>query len=73
MCPHCHAPLTRVTDSRDKGGAQHRRRTCPTCGSRFVTFELTEAEYRRLANPPIRHVDKRKVADIIKALKDLVA
>ena len=40
-CPYCHAPDSRVTDSREVSGgsAIRRRRECPVCGRRFTTFE----------------------------------
>lgn len=74
MCPKCDGP-TRVVDSRDRGGAQRRRRVCPACGYRFNTFELDAVEYAKLAHAKvtIRQVDKVKVRAIIQALRDLVA
>ena len=73
MCPKCDA-ATRVYDSRDKGGTQHRRRVCCDCGFRFTTFELYADEYAKLthAKVTVRQVDKAKVRDIIQALKELV-
>jgi transcriptional repressor NrdR len=43
-CPYCHAPDSRVTDSREVSGgnAIRRRRECPACGRRFTTFERVE-------------------------------
>lgn len=40
-CPYCHAPDSRVTDSREisGGSAIRRRRECPSCLRRFTTFE----------------------------------
>ena len=40
-CPYCHAPDSRVTDSREVSGGSsiRRRRECPACGRRFTTFE----------------------------------
>lgn len=44
-CPLCTADDTRVIDSRsaDDGRAIRRRRSCPTCGHRFTTFERAAA------------------------------
>lgn len=43
-CPRCHAPDTRVLDSRptDEGTAIRRRRECQVCGERFTTREKVE-------------------------------
>jgi transcriptional repressor NrdR len=43
-CPYCHAPDSRVTDSREVSGgsAIRRRRECAACGRRFTTFERVE-------------------------------
>lgn len=43
-CPYCHAPDSRVTDSREvSGGASiRRRRECAVCNRRFTTFERVE-------------------------------
>lgn len=43
-CPYCHAPDSRVTDSREVSGGSsiRRRRECPVCGRRFTTFERVE-------------------------------
>jgi transcriptional repressor NrdR len=43
-CPYCHAPDSRVTDSREVSGgsAIRRRRECASCGRRFTTFERVE-------------------------------
>jgi transcriptional repressor NrdR len=43
-CPYCESQKTKVIDSRavDEGGAIRRRRCCPSCGSRFTTFERRE-------------------------------
>lgn len=41
QCPLCQTEDTRVVDSRpaDGGTAIRRRRSCPTCGHRFTTYE----------------------------------
>ena len=43
-CPYCHAPDSRVTDSREVSGgsAIRRRRECAACNRRFTTFERVE-------------------------------
>jgi len=43
-CPFCHAPDSRVVDSRElSGGASiRRRRECARCGRRFTTYERVE-------------------------------
>ncbi|PZO86987.1 MAG: transcriptional regulator NrdR [Micavibrio aeruginosavorus] len=40
-CPFCGHEETQVKDSRpsDDGGSIRRRRSCPSCGGRFTTFE----------------------------------
>jgi transcriptional repressor NrdR len=38
-CPYCGFFESRVTDSRDQGGAIHRRRRCERCHQRFSTVE----------------------------------
>lgn len=44
-CPACEARDTRVVDSRDLDDAStiRRRRECPSCGTRFTTYERIEA------------------------------
>lgn len=39
LCPFCSFPNTSVKDSRIIDGAIKRRRSCPSCLSRFTTFE----------------------------------
>jgi len=41
-CPHCGAPDSRVTDSRDTGEEIRRRRECAKCGVRFTTYERVQ-------------------------------
>jgi len=43
-CPYCHAPDSRVTDSREVHGGEsiRRRRECPACLRRFTTYERVE-------------------------------
>jgi transcriptional repressor NrdR len=44
-CPQCGTRDTRVVDSRDLDDAQtiRRRRECPSCSTRFTTYERVEA------------------------------
>src|SRR4029453_9995410 len=44
-CPHCGTRDTRVVDSRDLDEATtiRRRRECPSCTTRFTTYERVEA------------------------------
>lgn len=44
-CPSCGQTETRVVDSRDQdeGATIRRRRECTACGTRFTTFERSEA------------------------------
>ena len=44
-CPQCGTRDTRVVDSRDldDGATIRRRRECPSCTSRFTTYERVEA------------------------------
>ncbi len=43
-CPHCAHTDTRVINSRSTNGGEsiRRRRSCPSCGGRFTTFEVVE-------------------------------
>ena len=43
-CPFCASADTQVKDSRpsDDNGAIRRRRSCPSCGGRFTTFERVQ-------------------------------
>ena len=43
-CPFCGSEDTQVKDSRpaDDGAAIRRRRSCPSCGARFTTFERVQ-------------------------------
>ena len=44
-CPQCSTRDTRVVDSRDldESATIRRRRECPSCGTRFTTYERIEA------------------------------
>ncbi len=43
-CPYCHAPDSKVIDSRpnEDNNSIRRRRECLTCGRRFTTYETVE-------------------------------
>ncbi|HEY0053213.1 MAG TPA: transcriptional regulator NrdR, partial [Caulobacteraceae bacterium] len=43
-CPFCASADTQVKDSRpsDDNAAIRRRRSCPSCGGRFTTFERVQ-------------------------------
>lgn len=49
-CPFCGADATRVVDSRlaAEGAQVRRRRECPSCASRFTTFEAAELVMPRI-------------------------
>jgi transcriptional repressor NrdR len=71
-CPFCHAPDSRVVDSRElSGGASiRRRRECAACGRRFTTYERVEAgglvvvkkDGRRQDFDPVKLRQKLRVA-----------
>ena len=46
VCPFCNAEDTAVIDSRrnTEGSSVRRRRKCPSCDSRFTTYEKSEIE-----------------------------
>ena len=46
VCPFCNTEDTAVIDSRknSEGTSVRRRRKCPSCNSRFTTYEKTEIE-----------------------------
>ncbi|MFL2648167.1 MAG: transcriptional repressor NrdR [Candidatus Actinomarinales bacterium] len=46
VCPFCNAEDTAVIDSRrnSEGSSIRRRRKCPSCDSRFTTYEKSEIE-----------------------------
>ena len=46
VCPFCNAKDTAVIDSRrnSEGSSIRRRRKCPSCDSRFTTYEKSEIE-----------------------------
>ena len=51
-CPFCREQDTKVVDSRlvNDGDAVRRRRSCPSCGERFNTFEYPELSMPKLIN-----------------------
>lgn len=57
LCPFCHAPDTRVIDSRlaDEDNQVRRRRECSICNERFTTYETAE-----LVLPQIIKRDQRR-------------
>ena len=68
-CPFCGHEDTQVKDSRptDDNSAIRRRRYCPSCGSRFTTFERSEsARIQVLKRDGSRQeFDRRKLASAI--------
>ncbi len=44
-CPKCKCTSSYVIDSRNEGTYIRRRRVCNKCGTRYSTFELSQAEY----------------------------
>lgn len=56
-CPFCHAPDTRVIDSRldDEDNRVRRRRECLLCNARYTTYEIAE-----LIMPQIIKRDQRR-------------
>lgn len=57
LCPFCHAPDTRVIDSRlaNEDNQVRRRRECAICNERFTTYETAE-----LILPQIIKRDQRR-------------
>ena len=47
-CPKCKCKDSYVIDTRDTGAYIRRRRVCNKCGTRYSTFELSNAEYLEL-------------------------
>lgn len=64
-CPHCGAPETRVTDSRDTGEEIRRRRECVQCGVRFTTYERIQ----RAALAVVKRDGRREEFDREKLLR----
>ena len=60
-CPFCREQDTKVVDSRlvNDGDAVRRRRSCPSCGERFNTFEYPELSMPKL----IKRDGSREVFD----------
>lgn len=71
-CPFCHAPDSRVIDSRELSGGDmiRRRRECVNCGRRFTTYERVEGaslvvvkkDGRRQDFDPVKLRQKLRVA-----------
>jgi transcriptional repressor NrdR len=90
-CPSCDSTKTRVVDSRltEPGDAVRRRRECEQCGSRFTTYERSEApavtvvkrdgarqqfDRQKLLRGLSRAANKRPVTDLqLEALADAIA
>jgi len=68
-CPFCGHEETQVKDSRpsDDGGSIRRRRSCPSCGGRFTTFE--RIQLRDLV--VIKSGDRRQPLDREKILRSM--
>ena len=62
-CPFCGHEDTQVKDSRptDDNSAIRRRRYCPSCGSRFTTFE--RVQLRELTVVKKKFITSSKVKD----------
>ncbi|PZQ45102.1 MAG: transcriptional regulator NrdR [Micavibrio aeruginosavorus] len=68
-CPFCGSEETQVKDSRpsDDGGSIRRRRSCPSCGGRFTTFE--RIQLRDLV--VVKSGDRRQPLDREKILRSM--
>jgi transcriptional repressor NrdR len=68
-CPYCHAPETKVTDSRlsMQGDEVRRRRHCTECEERFTTYERYELVMPRV----VKHDGSRENFDENKLKKGL--
>ncbi|MXP63269.1 transcriptional repressor NrdR [Roseomonas sp. M0104] len=69
-CPFCGSEDTQVKDSRpaDDGAAIRRRRSCPSCGARFTTFERVTLRELTVVKADERRVpfDRDKLARSIR-------
>lgn len=69
-CPFCGGEDTQVKDSRpaDDGAAIRRRRSCPSCGARFTTFERVTLRELTVLKSDQRRVpfDREKLARSIR-------
>jgi len=69
-CPFCGSDDTQVKDSRpaDDGAAIRRRRSCPSCGARFTTFERVTLRELTVVKSDNRRVpfDREKLARSIR-------
>src|SRR3954453_24136745 len=68
-CPNCSSTATKVVDSRlaEPGDAIRRRRECEGCGTRFTTYERTEAPALTI----VKRDGKREQFDLQKLLRGL--
>ena len=46
-CPSCGNPKTGTIDTRESDGMKKRRRSCPSCGFRFSTYEIDSKQYEK--------------------------
>ena len=69
-CPFCSYGDSRVVDSRsiDNGTSIRRRRECPSCGSRFTTYE----KYEETPLLVIKKDGRRELFDAQKLLNGLI-
>ncbi|MFC7539634.1 transcriptional regulator NrdR [Siccirubricoccus deserti] len=69
-CPYCGSDDTQVKDSRpaEDSAAIRRRRSCPSCGARFTTFERVQLREITVLKSDGRRVpfDREKVARSIR-------
>ena len=69
-CPYCGSDDTQVKDSRpaEEGAAIRRRRSCPSCGNRFTTFERVQLRELTVVKTDGRRVpfDRDKLARSIR-------
>lgn len=69
-CPFCGSEDTQVKDSRpaDDGASIRRRRSCPSCGARFTTFERVTLRELTVVKSDDRRVpfDRDKLARSIR-------
>jgi transcriptional repressor NrdR len=69
-CPYCGSEDTQVKDSRpaEEGAAIRRRRSCPSCGNRFTTFERVQLRELTVVKTDGRRVpfDRDKLARSIR-------
>ena len=67
-CPFCGHEDTQVKDSRptDDNSAIRRRRYCPSCGSRFTTFErVVNGIVRRLESSGESEIPSTQIGELV--------